>query len=221
MPEHIVVQMPADSAPAQQLFLLFHGVGSIPESLFPLGKLLAARFPAAAVVCVASPEASDRGGGRQWFSVRGVTEENRPGRVAAAMDRFVGVVRDWQTRTGCSSAQTALVGFSQGAIMALESTQLDGESLAGRVVALAGRFAAGVRVAAGSTTVHFVHGEDDPVIACGYAEAGASALNGLGGDATVDLLPGGGHSVDGVVGQVVISRLVGYVPKRVWEEAVR
>lgn len=47
-----------------------------------------------------SPESSDLGSGWQWFSVRGVTEENRPARVAEATPSFVRCVRDWQARTG-------------------------------------------------------------------------------------------------------------------------
>ena len=114
----LVLQSPA---PARELFLLFHGVGASPQDLVPLGQLIARAFPEAAVASVPAPDRSDFGSGLQWFSVRGVTEENRPERVQATLGRFLDTVRAWQERTGVSAAATTLVGFSQGAILSLEA----------------------------------------------------------------------------------------------------
>ena len=86
----IIIQRPAPSA--THLFLLFHGVGAVPESMVPVGEQLARAFPAAMVVSVASPFASDISAGRQWFSVVGVTEDNRGARVADVMPLFVETV---------------------------------------------------------------------------------------------------------------------------------
>ena len=86
-----VVQRPA--AP-KQLVLLFHGVGSSARDLGPLAEALAPHLPDAAIVSVQAPDAVGRGW--QWFSVEGVTEADRPARVAAAMPRFVQAVRQWQ-----------------------------------------------------------------------------------------------------------------------------
>ena len=36
-----------------------------------------------------TPRPADLGGGWQWFSVRGVTEDSRPARIAEAMPSFV------------------------------------------------------------------------------------------------------------------------------------
>jgi len=56
------------------------------------------------------------------------------------MPRFLNTVSDWQREARVTAEETALIGFSQGAIMALESTrQIDVP--AGRVVSIAGRFA--------------------------------------------------------------------------------
>ena len=79
----IVVQQPAGTP--KQLFMLHHGVGATPEGLVPFGRRLAQEFPEALVVSLQGPQASDLGQGYQWFSVVGITEENRPERVAAAM----------------------------------------------------------------------------------------------------------------------------------------
>jgi phospholipase/carboxylesterase len=219
----LAVQRPA-GAP-QQLILLFHGVGSTPQNMEPLGRRLAAEFPQAAVVCIAGPDRCDLGAGHQWFSVQGITEENRVPRIAATLPRFVERVRAWQQQTGATEAQTALIGFSQGAIMALASTQADparhGSPLAGRVVSIAGRFATPPEHAPAQTTLHFIHGKSDAVIPYAHTVTAAERLIRLGGDVTADVIPFLGHAVDQSVLDLVIERLKGHIPKRIWEEATR
>ena len=212
----IVVQQPAGGA--KQLFLLHHGVGSTPQGLLPLGRRLAAEFPEALVVSVQGPEASDLGQGYQWFSVVGITEETRPERVAGAMPAFVKAVQDWQARAGVSPEATALVGFSQGAIMCLESTQQN-DFLAGRVVGLSGRFAQLPLAPHAHTTLHMVHGKADTVMHYGYTVTAAEHLVSLGADVTADVIPFLAHEVNDAVVDTVIERLFGHLPKRHWAAA--
>lgn len=212
----LVLQQPVQ---AQQLLLLFHGVGATPHDMAPLGQRLAQAFPSACVVCIAAPQACDLGQGYQWFSVTGVTEDNRPQRVAAAMPGFVATVRHWQQDTGVTEQGTALIGFSQGAIMALESTQY-GPVLAGRVIALSGRFAERPRIAPADTTLHLVHGKSDPVIHYGYTVTAAERLVELGADLTADVIPFLGHQINAAVADLVLERLTGYLPQRRWQEAL-
>lgn len=187
----IVLHRP--TAPARQLVLLFHGVGASPEGFEPLGPALArdGRW----VVAVRAPFASDLGAGSQWFSVQGVTEANRAARIAAAMPRFAETVRRWQDQTGLSAAQTVLAGFSQGAIMSLESTQA-GEPLAAQVVAMSGRFAHPPRAAPAGVGFHFIHGAQDPVIPAVHSVQAVQQLRALGATASVEVLPGLGHGID-------------------------
>ena len=198
MQDSLIAQQPTQP---QQLVLLFHGVGSNASDLLPLGQALAPHVPGALIVSVQAPDA--QGSGRQWFSVQGVTEANRPARVAATMPRFVQAVREWQEASGVDAARTTLIGFSQGAIMALESTQTDSPP-AGRVIALAGRFAQPPRVASLATRVHLIHGDADPVMPVRLADDALGQLQALGGQATLDRFPGLGHSIDSrVLGDIV------------------
>lgn len=214
----IVVQQP-EGVPGQ-LVLLFHGVGATAADMLPLARRLAERFPQAFVVCVNAPVASDLGQGFQWFSVVGIDEASRPARVAAAMDGFVEQVRGWQRASGASIASTALVGFSQGAIMALESTARP-DALAGRIVAIAGRYAAAPHAPPAGTTLHLIHGKADPVIGYAHTVRAAEALVAAGADLTADVLPFVGHRIDDRVAELLIERLTTYVPRRLWEEALR
>ncbi|GGP27097.1 esterase [Silvimonas amylolytica] len=201
MQDALIIQQPADvAAPDRELWLFFHGVGSRPEDLVPLGEALAPVLPKAWIVSVRSPDPSDFGQGWQWFSVQGVTEASRPARIAAAMPRFVEVVRHWQQQTGVHPVATTLAGFSQGAIMALESTQ-QSPPLAKRVVSLAGRFGAPPSVAPAQIAFHLLHGQNDQVIAAQNAMDAYQQLQALGGNVTCDLFPNLGHGLDGRVVQ--------------------
>ncbi len=192
MQDHILIHRPAKAA---ELILMFHGVGSRPEDLEPLGQALAVQFPAACIVSLRSPDASDLGHGWQWFSVQGITEANRPARVAATMPRFVQTVQKWQRETGVDATATTLLGFSQGAIMALESTQ-QAVPLAARVIAIAGRFAQPPRTAPASTRIHLLHGNADKVMPIRLAEEAMATLSTMGASITLDRFPGLGHSID-------------------------
>ncbi len=203
MSRAIVIQSPAA---ARALFLLFHGVGATPEGLVPLGERLAREFPAAAVVSIPGPDRSDLGAGYQWFSVRGVTEENRPQRVADTLERFRQTVQEWQQRTGVAASDTTLVGFSQGAILALAAAQ-SAPPLAGRVVSLSGRYPALPTEAPAGVRLHFIHGDADPVIPVAWARQAARTLEALGSPVTLDVLPRLAHGIDRRAEDLLVQRL--------------
>ena len=216
-----LVHVPAHGVP-DLLFLLFHGVGANAADMAGLAARLAAEYPQATVACVDAPDRFDgapHGVGRQWFSVAGVTEANRPARVQGALPRFVAEVRAAQQRFGVSVPCTALVGFSQGAIMALEAVQAE-PRLAGRVLAFAGRHATAPQHAPRDTTVHLLHGLDDRVMPAGAAIDSAERLVALGGDVTADVLPGIGHELHPRLVERAIEQLRSFLPKRVWREAM-
>lgn len=121
MTDAVIVHKPQERA--THLMLTFHGVGGQPRDLQPLGQRLAPAFPGAFIVSIPGVHRSDFGSGFQWFSVRGVTEANRADRVVQAMPAFRDAVRYWQKETGMQPQDTTLIGFSQGAIMALEATK--------------------------------------------------------------------------------------------------
>lgn len=205
---------------AQQLFILLHGVGADAEGLLPLAGFLQRQFPQAAFVLPQGFQAFDGGTpGRQWFSVQGVTEANRPARVAAALPPLLAFIRATQQRLGVSEAATALIGFSQGSILALETAaQVDG--LAGRVLAFSGRYATLPAQAPRLTTLHLFHGGADPVIPAAHAREAIEHLGALDGDVTLDIAQGVGHEIHPALVEQALLRLTRHVPKRMWQEAM-
>jgi phospholipase/carboxylesterase len=184
-----------------------------------IGRYFAKEFPQALVVSVGGPSAFGNGSGRQWFSVQDVTEENRVERIAEVMPLFIETVRYWQQHSGVNDAGTALVGFSQGSIMALEALKAE-PKLAGRVVAFSGRFASLPDQAFGDSVVHLIHGEQDAVISVQHAQAAAERLQANGVDFTLDVEEGVGHAINQDMMDSALERLHYYVPQRYWEEAM-
>ena len=217
-----------EPGPPELLYLLFHGVGASAESMLPLAQRLIPEYPQAAVLCLNAPDRYDavigpRDGesdAKQWFSIRRVDEANRPARVAAALPAFIATVRALQQRFGIDWERTALAGFSQGAVMALEAVQAE-PLLAGRVLAFSGRHATRPTHAPTDTTVHLFHGLVDTVIPAAASLDSAQTLLELGADVTADVLPGIAHELHPRLLERAIEQLRTFLPKKVWQAAMR
>jgi phospholipase/carboxylesterase len=216
----LILQQP--STPVRQLVLLFHGYGADEEDLRPVGERLAAEYPQALVVSLRAPQPTAFGFGYQWFAIDDLDDARRVERVAGALPAFMAAVRHWQQVAQVGPEATVLIGFSQGAIMALEAASCGGAAaLAGRVVALAGRYAALPPTAPVETTVFLVHGQADSVMPCLHTVEGSRHLAALGADVVADVLPTAGHEINDEMLELVVRRLKTHVPKRHWEAALR
>lgn len=204
--------------------LLLHGVGDSATGMAPLAQALRQAFPQAAVLAADGFDAFDGDpsgavGGRQWFSRLGLDDGNRAQRVRQVLPRLGAWVRGAQQSTGVGPAATALVGFSQGAICALELAQAE-DGLAGRVLAFSGRYASLPERALQHTTLHFFHGSDDTVISADHARAAMQRIAELQGDATIDIAEGVGHELPVALVNCAINRLRTHIPHRTWAAAL-
>jgi phospholipase/carboxylesterase len=137
-----------------------------------------------------------------------VTEENRVERIAAAMPAFVETIKYWQQKSELTPEKTTLIGFSQGAIMALSSTQMVEEKLAEKVVSLSGRFAMlPYKKSINHTEVHFIHGNQDNVIDYRLSKLAYDALISEGIMTTYDLIPDLAHTVNQAVVDCLLERV--------------
>ena len=78
--------------------------------------------------------------------------------------------------------------------------------VAGRVMSLAGRFATEPQVAPKGVRFHLIHGEQDNVIAADCSIQAGRRLRQLGASASIDLLPGLGHTIDSRVVHIIQGR---------------
>ena len=117
--------MPTDDSsqvggPARQLVVLLHGLGAAGSDLIGLGSSFAPRLPGAAFLAPNAPEPCEASSaGYQWFSLGAEGEAARSAgvrRAAPALERFLDEELD---DAGLSDARLALIGFSQGTMMAL------------------------------------------------------------------------------------------------------
>ncbi len=119
--DHFIVQSPA--TPAQQLLLLFHGVGDNPVSMGQIGSWFAPQFPNALIVSIGGAEPCGPAPARQWFF--GARRDGRKIVSNASMPLCRPLLKRCATGKKTERFRPAGDGadrfFSQGAIMSLES----------------------------------------------------------------------------------------------------
>ena len=135
--------------------------------------------------------------GTSGSSVAGVTEENRPARISEARASFDATISAIIEGSGFSGRldRVALVGFSQGTIMALDAIA-SGRWPVGAVVGFSGRLASPQPLKPSvSTKVLLVHGSADPVIPAAETAKAAAILQAVGVAVETMTLPGLGHTI--------------------------
>ncbi|MFS2221621.1 alpha/beta hydrolase [Pantoea sp. B65] len=184
---------------AKSLVILLHGVGSNGDDLAGLGSHWSPVLPGVAFASPDAPDHFEHGAGYQWFSLKGITEENRPARVAdarEAFDQLLGGILDAHQMSG-QLDRVVLVGFSQGSIMALDALVSGRWPVAG-VVAFSGRLASPQPFTpATQTPVLLIHGHDDAVIPWVESEAAALRLIAAGVQVKTQFEPATGHTISG------------------------
>lgn len=179
------------------LVILLHGVGSNGADLAPLGSNWAPRLPGVTFVSPNAPDRCDFGAGYQWFSVAGVTEENRPARIAAARPAFDAVISGIIDEHGFADRldRVVLVGFSQGTIMSLDAVA-SGRWPVSAVIGFSGRLASPKPLApARDTKILLVHGTADTVIPSWETEKAQTELSASGMPVETVIEPGLGHTI--------------------------
>ncbi|PLR30481.1 alpha/beta hydrolase [Chimaeribacter arupi] len=183
---------------ADSLVIFLHGVGSRGSDLSVLATFWQSRLPGARFTGPDAPFPFDGGGnGFQWFSLNGVTPENRPARIQAAREAFDSTLARLIAQHNMADRldRVALVGFSQGSIMALDAV-LRGRWPVAAVVAFSGRLASPPPYQPGQNSrVMLLHGTADAVIPYQESEKANQALLAAGVDSQLLIEPGLGHTL--------------------------
>lgn len=195
--------VPAKSGNAKQLVVLLHGYGSDGNDLISLASLWRDQMPDALFVAPNAPDACDINPmGFQWFPLdldRSISRLSGSENARPIISKFL--VQSWAD-TGIAPKDTLLVGFSQGAMMALDVGLRLPDALMG-IVAFSGGVISPETIgddALSKPPVCMVHGAEDDVVPVGMSVVGGEALRKLGMDVTVHISPGAGHTIapDGV-----------------------
>ncbi|WP_343465082.1 prolyl oligopeptidase family serine peptidase [Pantoea sp.] len=167
---------------AKALVIFLHGVGSNGADLAVLGQHWAPLLPEVAFAAPDAPFPFEHAMGYQWFSLTGITPNNRPARVRDARAAFDETLHAVMAQHGMADAwhKVILVGFSQGSIMALDALASGRYPLAG-VVAFSGRLSFdGALSPQPHVPALLIHGRADDVIPFSESEGAARRLKAAG-----------------------------------------
>lgn len=209
--------VPASGKPGQ-LFVLLHGKSANPEQLEPLTQAIKLSFPQALIVLPYGSFAEGEGA-YSWLEQAGLDEDNYIERVRGALPALIAYIQKIQAKYDLTGEHTAMAGFDQGATIALEAT-LEQPNLAGRVLAFSGNYSKLPGSAPVATTLHLLHGADDPLIPVNDIRSLHGHLADLQGDATLDIASRVGHEMHEALVRQAINRLQTCIPLRSWRAAL-
>ena len=191
--------LPAAGAGAQSLVILLHGYGSNGDDLISLAPHWAGLLPQTVFVAPNAPEpcpgAPD---GYQWWTLTSADRNARGegvARAARVLDAFIDFELE---RYQLPQARLALVGFSQGTMMALHVGLRRRPALAG-IIGYSGRLADDSGFADPATTrppILLIHGDADPMIPLAAFEQARAALVRSGFDVQSHVSRRLGHGID-------------------------
>jgi len=183
-----------------KIVLLLHGYGSNGADLISLAPHWRQLLPDALFLAPNAPQRCAMGAGFQWWPLATFSPQalaTGAASAAPAVDMFIDRKLD---QYGLTEADLAIVGFSQGTMMALHvglRRQRPIAAIVGYSGALTG--AAGLAHEVRSKPpVLLVHGSADPVVPVGALHAAEAALRQVGVAVTTHVSHGLGHSVDPV-----------------------
>jgi len=193
----------AKSGVARQLVVFLHGYGADGNDLIEIGRQWRPLLPDADFVAPNAPERCAMSpGGRQWFSLSTRDPDERwTGAVAArpTLDAFLDA--ELASR-GLDESSLALVGFSQGTMMALH-VGLRRKIAPAAILGYSGLLVTPAQGAAEAPVgqrpppaILLAHGEDDQVIPVDALFESVDLLAEMGLAAQWHLCPGLGHGID-------------------------
>ncbi|VTZ26413.1 Phospholipase [Methylocella tundrae] len=183
----------------ESLVVLLHGIGANGDDLIDLAQYWGMLLPRTEFISLNAPFACDFAPDRlQWFSVadRAPAKLLEGARTAAKLlDPCLDTLL---AERGLAPERLALVGFSQGAMMALHVGLRRKEQIAA-IVAFSGALRDGAALRAeigGKPPVLLIHGEADDIIPFASMAEARAVLEALGVPVAVLARPGLGHSID-------------------------
>lgn len=190
---------PLSKGSPKQIILLLHGYGSSGADLIALAPHWQQALPDTLFL---APHAPHRcaGAGYQWWGLNSFTPQalaTGAASAAPAIDAFIDRKLD---QYGLADSDLAIVGFSQGTMMALQ-VGLRRQREVAAIVGYSGMLTSAPSLSSdlrAKPPVLLVHGSADPIIPVSALHAAKTDLDKLGIKVTTHVSDGLGHSVDPV-----------------------
>jgi phospholipase/carboxylesterase len=189
------------SGQTKSLVVFLHGYGADGADLLGLADPLAPHLPATVFVAPDAPEpCAGNPFGFQWFPIPwldGSSEAQARAGMAASIDDLNVFLDARLADEGLEAEAMALVGFSQGSMMALHVAPRRPVAVAG-VVAFSGRLLVPELLAAEAVVkppVLLLHGDQDQMVPFEDMELAGRALVGAGFETYGHVMKGTGHGI--------------------------
>ncbi|HLG89260.1 MAG TPA: prolyl oligopeptidase family serine peptidase [Alphaproteobacteria bacterium] len=191
--------LPASGNRPDRLVVLLHGYGADGADLISLAPLFAQALPTAEFVAPNAPARCEMGFGYQWFGLREIDPVSMAAGVREAAPVLDGFIDDALANRGLGPDRLALVGFSQGTMMALDRALRRPEGQRA-IVGFSGMVASAVDGPIASEArppILLIHGTADPVVPFASLAGAETVLARAGFPVETMARPGLGHGIDG------------------------
>lgn len=193
-------RQPLSGNPPRQIVLLLHGFGSSGSDLIGFVPHWQHALPDALFLAPHAPQRCVFGGGYQWWPLNGFTPQALSAGAASAAGAIDALIDRKLNQYGLTEAQIAIVGFSQGTMMALHVGLRRERRLAG-IVGYSGMLTGGRDLAhqiVSRPPVLLVHGSADRVVPVKALHDAEATLRKVGVEVKTHVSPGVGHTADPV-----------------------
>lgn len=190
---------PAGGGDAQSLVIFLHGYGSNGDDLIGLAEYWGRALPNTAFASPNAPEGCPGApDGYQWWGLGDLSPGGRSAGVRRPAPGLNAYIDAQLAQHGLGEDRLALVGFSQGTMMALHVGPRRKRVLAG-IVGYSGMLADPdelIAEVASHPPVLLVHGDADPMVPVSALPKAKQGLEVAGMDVVTHVSPGLGHSID-------------------------
>lgn len=205
-------QGPASGNKAKQAVVFLHGYGADGNDLIGLAPYFAESLPDATFFSPHAPEQGEMGMGRQWFTLQGYDPDllrRDPARMTDAFARMYDGAKNSAAslnvyldrilkETALDASALALIGFSQGTMMAMH-IGLRRPSALGAIVGYSGALLGSEHLASeksSSPPILLVHGAADDVVPLPALTHMQRALDDQEIPYTAHIVPDHGHGIE-------------------------
>ena len=190
---------PKNENKPKQLIILLHGVGADGNNLIDIANQLNPEFPDAHFISPNAPFHYDMApSGYQWFTYQDISEENLLRGLNKAMPHLNEFIDHQLKRFDLSEQDLAVIGFSQGSMIALHTFPRRQKPIA-LIVGLSGTIVAPhllEKELQSKPSILLMHGERDQVVPVKFMRLSTQALKSLGFDIKTHIYPELEHNIN-------------------------
>ena len=203
----IHIKTPSSGGYPQKLVFFLHGYGADGNDLFDLSKPFSMVLPFAKFISPDAPyECKMSTQGKEWFPI----EEIPYGAKKSAID-LLKFIRSECKKEKLDITDVILIGFSQGAIMSIQSLLISEKNFFAIICYSGGISIENIKHKNSKTPILLIHGEEDQVVPFEWLKQSEKLLSQIGFVVETFSRPNLGHGIDpeGVtIGMEFLKKLV-------------